>query len=247
MDGADHLGQSVTMSSPRRKPGSIAANRHKRARGWIPAFAGMTLACAAVMPTLAQEIVPPATRDVTPPGITPGPAGGGPLVREPTPPRPAEPPRWRRFFLPITTDAASFEIDGRLAIRIAGVTPPGLDDNCRFADGELWPCGRTALHALRMFLRGRAVECYFPPLDDLVEVTAPCRVGTTDLGLWLLKSGWGTANDLATGEYVAAVAAARCANLGIWRGVASADFCPERGEPAAAAPDQESPTPWLPE
>ncbi|MEO8677294.1 MAG: hypothetical protein ABI569_17080, partial [Casimicrobiaceae bacterium] len=52
----------------------------------------------------AEEIVAPATRDVTPSDMTPGPKGEGPLVRDPTPPRPPDPPRWRRFFLPETTD-----------------------------------------------------------------------------------------------------------------------------------------------
>lgn len=205
----------------------------------------------AASPALAQEIVPPPSRDVTPPGVTPGPSGEGPLIREPVPPPPPEPPRWRRYFLPVTTDAATFEIDGHLTIRIAGVTPPAVDDTCRFADGEPWPCGRTALHALRMFLRGRAIECFFPPADGLDEVTAPCRVGGTDLGHWLLASGWGRANDLATSEYLTAVAEARCANLGAWQGEERPDYCPGRPEPEPAVgpplePDSGS-GPWLPE
>ena len=48
---------------------------------------------------------------MTPPGVTPGPAGDGPLIREPVPPPPPEPPRWRRFFLPVTTDAATFAVE----------------------------------------------------------------------------------------------------------------------------------------
>lgn len=229
MDGADHLGESVS------------------------AVRALILALiVAAQSASAQDIVAPATRDVTPPGVTPGPKGEGLLVREPTPPRPPEPPRWRRYFLPATTDAATFVIDGRLTIRISGVTPPAVDAACSFADGEAWPCGRTALHAFRMFLRGRAVECYFPPVDDVAEVTAPCRVGETDLGRWLLAAGWARTNELATDAYLTAEVGARCANAGIWQGVARPDDCPARPEPepdVQAEPDVYEPDsgPWLPD
>lgn len=189
----------------------------------------------ALSPALAGEIVAPAVRDVTPPGITPGPAGDGPLVRAPAPPSPPEPPRWRRYFLPVTTDAATFQVRGGLTIRIAGVTPPVLDDACAFADGTAWPCGRTALHRLRMYLRGRAVECFFPFSDALAEVTAPCRVGGTDLGLWLLAAGWARANDLATDAYLSAAAGPRCARRGIWQGSEPPGYCPSPS-PARASP-----------
>jgi endonuclease YncB( thermonuclease family) len=213
----------------------------------------MTVCLAFLSTVLAQEIVPPTVRNVTPPGVTPGPAGEGPLIREAPPPKPPEPPKWRRFFLPETADAATFVIDGKLTIQVSGVTPPAVDDVCAFPDGSPWPCGRTALHALRMFLRGRAVECYFPPLGEAVEVVAPCRVGETDLGHWLLESGWARANDLSTDEYLSASATARCANLGIWQGAGRPDYCPEPAalevvpdEPLDATPS-EPVSPWLPD
>ena len=210
----------------------------------------MALLSASTSDVFAQEIVPPAARDVTPPGVTPGPSVDGPLLREVVPPPPPEPPRWRRYFLPPTTDAATFMIDGKLTIRVSGVTPPAVGDTCTFDNGEPWPCGRTALHALRMFLRGRAVECLFPYADSLAEVTAPCRVGGADIGGWLLASGWAAPNDLATGEYREASAAARCANLGLWRGTERPGDCPPpvrfdvspEGEPGETRS-----SPWLPD
>lgn len=188
----------------------------------------MFLLTSAGSPVGAQEpspeIVPPAMRDVTPPGITPGPSSEGPLVREPVPPPPPDPPRWRRFFLPKTTDAATFKVEGR-TIRIAGVTVPTRDEVCRGAQGGEWPCGRTALYSLRMFLRGRAIECFYPHADTAVEITAPCRVGETDLGLWLLDQGWARPGQYATDEYKAASAAARCRGRGLWRGPEKAEGC----------------------
>ncbi len=69
-----------------------------------------------------------------------------------------------------------------------------------------------------MFLRGRAVECFFPHSAQVVDIVAPCRVGKTDLGLWLLQQGWSAAGDLATVDYREAEHAARCGVIGIWRG-----------------------------
>lgn len=181
-----------------------------------------------VLPAVAAEIVPSASRDVTPPGIMPGPVGKGPLVREAVPPRPPEPARWRRYFLPVTTDAATFLVKGQ-TIRVAGVTPPAAAEVCRRGDGSEWPCGRTALYALRMFLHGRAVECFFPFVEGAAEITAPCRVGKTDLGSWLLAAGWAKASELATSEYLTASLGARCARLGIWVGEAPPDLCPAKG------------------
>jgi len=171
------------------------------------------------------EIVPPPDRDVTPPGVTPAPAGQGPLVRVPPPPKPPEPPSWHRFFLPATTDAATFKV-GDETIHISGVAPPPVDQRCRSHDGGNWPCGHSALHNLRMFLHGRAVECYFPASEGVVEITAPCRVGDTDIAGWLLSQGWVRPDDLATDEYRRLAASARCARRGIWRGEAPPASCP---------------------
>ncbi len=197
----------------------------------MKAGAGLVLALVVAAPVaLAQsgevEFASPAVRDVTPPGVTPAPSGEGPLIRVPPPPKPPEPPRWRRFFLPETIDAATFGVDGK-TVQISGVTPPPVGHTCRRDDGSNWPCGRTALYSLRMFLRGRAVECYFPyVLEQAADITAPCRVGGTDLGRWLLIAGWAEPDALATEDYRHAAAAARCAGRGVWHGTTPPASCP---------------------
>jgi endonuclease YncB( thermonuclease family) len=218
MDRADHLGEPVARR-PKRRPGALV----------LAAVAlVMTVPVPAATQEPAPEVVPRATRDVTPPGITPGPEVEGPLLREALPPPPPEPAKWRRFPLPETTDAATFRAN-RVTIRVSGVDPVPLDQVCRRASGEEWPCGRTALHALRMFLRGRAIECYLPPLGQAVAAIAPCRVGQTDLGAWLLQEGWGTPNDYATDEYRAAAVEGRCERHGMWQGAAADGTCPATG------------------
>jgi endonuclease YncB( thermonuclease family) len=183
------------------------------------------VAVAAATLATAQELRP-AVRDVTPPGITPAPKVEGPLERIPAPLRPPEPPRWWRFYLPETTDAATFVTQGR-TIRLSGVVPPPVEETCRNGDGTSWPCGRMALTSLRMFLRGRAVECFYPLVEAMPgEIVAPCRVGPTDIADWLLTQGWATPSDLATDGYRRDADQARCARVGLWRGAPQPDACP---------------------
>lgn len=191
------------------------------------------------MPSWAQEleIVPPPSRDVTPPGMTPAPVGPGPLVREPipAPPKPpvvrdpvlASPPdslRWHRFILPETTDAATFVVHGR-SIRIAGVLALARGATCHDAAGEDWPCGDVALEALRHFLLGRPVDCSFLGADKSDPLIAPCRVGRTDLGSWLLRQGWAKVGRRASQPYRHAADDARCAGRGLWHGADERPDC----------------------
>lgn len=177
------------------------------------------------------EIVPPPSRDVTPPGMTPGPGGTGPLVREAVPPPPPDPPRWHRFFLPVTTDAATF-VAGNRTIKVAGLVPPPRSKTCTEADGTIWPCGEVALASLRRFLYGRAIECWFGAADT-DPLTVACRVGKTDIGLWLASQGWAASADSAPDAYRKAAENARCARLGLWRFTAPTR-CPQAS--AAAKP-----------
>jgi endonuclease YncB( thermonuclease family) len=193
---------------------------------WIPVYAGMAMvwtSAVAVPFALAEDAAPP-IRNVTPPGMTPGPEVDGPLIRVPAPPRPPDHPRWRRFFLPVTSDAATFLVKG-LTIRIAGVAPPAVDATCRLADESDWPCGRMALYGLRMFLHGRAVECFFAPPGDVAEVVAPCRVGKTDLARWLLIAGWAKPAGNPSNDDLAAETMAQCSRAGMWRGDAAPNDC----------------------
>jgi endonuclease YncB( thermonuclease family) len=178
------------------------------------------------------EIVPPPSRDVTPPGVTPAPFASGPLIRDklPLPPSPPDPARWHRFELPVTTDAATLVTRERI-IRIAGVMALPRAMTCRSAAIGDWPCGSVALEALRHFLLGRPVECSFLTADKSNPLVAPCRVGRTDLGSWLLRWGWVTAAANASDDYRRAAAQARCAGLGVWHRADAEAGCAATGEP----------------
>jgi endonuclease YncB( thermonuclease family) len=197
-----------------------------RGAGCAAGAAMLALCFLLPAPVFAEEpeIVPPASRDVTPPGMTPGPAGAGPLVREAVPPPAPDPPRWHRFFLPVTTDAATF-VSGGLTIKVAGVVPPSRSETCPEKDGATWPCGEVALGSLRRFLLGRAVECWFGPADTGPQITVACRVGKADIGLWLVSQGWAKPAADASGAYRQAADAARCGQRGLWRD-GGRDRCP---------------------
>jgi endonuclease YncB( thermonuclease family) len=176
-------------------------------------------------------VVQPADRDVSPPGVMPIPPG--PLLREPAAPAPPDPPRWRRYVLPQTTDAATFAVPG-LTIHLSGVAAPAPTETCTTVDGETWPCGATALFTLRRFLHGRGIECYFPYPEGATDVTAPCRIGREDIALWLLQNGWARSDRLSTDRYRAAALAAACGRLGIWRGSVAPADCAGAGQAASS-------------
>jgi endonuclease YncB( thermonuclease family) len=196
------------------------------------ARAAVVVALVLAPSVVAAEGVAPATRDVSPPGITPPAITDGPLVRVPVPPPPPDPPRWRRFFLPATADAATFTV-GALSIHIAGVSPVAPGAICQDTDGTSWPCGQTALFSFRRFLHGRPVECYMAPPADAKDIAAACRIGTVDLGAWLLTAGWAKAGAGATDAYRSDASAAACAGVGIWRGAARPAGCPANTTTAA--------------
>lgn len=226
MDGAHHMGKPV--AGRNTVPGAMRL-----------AFAALVTAALLTGPVAGQErfdkdgleLVAPPVRNVTPPGILPGPEVDGPLYREPTPPPPPEPPRWRRFFLPVTTDSATFVTKDGLVIVLYGVAPLPVDLVCTRANGEDWPCGKTALFSLRRFLRGRAIECYLPPLDGIDRAVAPCRIGKIDIAHWLIRQGWALPDDETGADYDEAARDARCDRLGKWRGAEPDPACPEP-EPA---------------
>ena len=166
----------------------------------------------------AGEIVPPPDRDVTPPGVTPGPPFDGPLVRGPGRVRPLPPPpmRERRLGRVIATDAGTLAA-GALTVTIAHVTAPPLDRSCTDAGGRRWPCGRVARAELRRLLRARAVVCSPPAGPPRRRFTASCRVGHIDIGLWLSQQGWARPTATAPPLYHEAAAAARRAGRGLAR------------------------------
>jgi endonuclease YncB( thermonuclease family) len=186
---------------------------------------------APAAPEAPQAVVPPpsdlvtstvrSVRNVTAPGMTPAPVVTGPLEREAVPKRPPPPPRWKKFS-PVTVHEAGLLDLGARKVRLAGIVAPAEGRLCRppatgDATAEM-PCARLAMVALRSRIRAFGVECQVSTSDDTSDpAIAPCRIGKTDLALWMIEQGWAEAAPKAPDGYAAAEKAARCGQRGIWR------------------------------
>ncbi|WP_018182059.1 thermonuclease family protein [Kaistia granuli] len=162
----------------------------------------------------------PAPRNVTAPGMTPAPTGDGPLEREPVSKHPPAPPTWKIFSPVMVREAGLLDL-GRRKVRLAGIVPPDPDRLCHpgsTGDPKVdIPCARLAMVALRSRIRAFGVECRVAARDPGDPIVAPCRIGKTDLALWLVEQGWAEAAANAPDAYAAAETEARCARRGIWQ------------------------------
>lgn len=165
---------------------------------------------------LPVEPVRTRLRNVTPDYALPGPTISGtkitrlPDLVKPAPPKPPPKPIvWKR---PVVQSAAIL-LSEETTLKISGVTPLKLDEICLAGTDQQWPCGRFARTALRRLIRGRTIECDPVPTREKTITTA-CRIGSQDIGEWLVEQGW--AKGLA-GKFDAQMEAAKDTKSGMWR------------------------------
>ncbi|MCW7543296.1 thermonuclease family protein [Aurantimonas litoralis] len=170
-------------------------------------------------------LAPRLGRNVTPDGITSGPATDGPLRRlpprapDPSPQQAAEPENaeTRQILLPrpIARDTAHLTI-GRGTIALPGMASLPLERSCG-EGANAWPCGMRARTELRNYLRSRSIRCEVPEdFGDRDEtVTSACTLRGDDVGAWIVRNGWAEA--APDGPYQDAEAEARREKRGIWR------------------------------
>jgi endonuclease YncB( thermonuclease family) len=141
-----------------------------------------------------QELIRRDIRNVTPPGMLQAPKlEGTTIVREPAkvlpkpPPRPPKPDLYARP----TVEAAGMMRSGETSIRIAGIRPVGAEEICSGSDGRQWPCGIHARTALQRLIRQRTITCDPGGVrDDGGALARHCKVGSIDIGQWLVEQGW---------------------------------------------------------
>ncbi|MDE0921362.1 thermonuclease family protein [Aurantimonas coralicida] len=170
-------------------------------------------------------LAPRLGRNVTPDGITSGPATDGPLRRlpprapDPSPQQAAEPENTetRQILLPrpIARDTSHLTI-GRGTIALPGIASLPLVRSCG-AGANVWPCGMRARTELRNYLRSRSIRCEVPKdfgnRDE--TITSACTLRGDDVGAWIVRNGWAEA--APGGPYQDAEAEARREKRGIWR------------------------------
>ncbi len=150
-------------------------------------------------------------RNVTPPGVHRG-AVRAFEERPPQPPRAAEPDR-QRYARVLVETAGTLRVRDR-AIRIAGIDAPEIDEFCKDATGQSWPCGRAAAAALQRLVRQRSVECE-ADRETRDDTDAHCTVAGTQIGEWLVRQGWARPADPSTMQ--AAADEARDGARGMYR------------------------------
>jgi endonuclease YncB( thermonuclease family) len=125
------------------------------------------------------------------------------------------PPPTKRYFHVVVKDAGTLQA-GNHTIRLGDIEARGVDAKCTDAKGHDWPCGTRARFALMHFIRDRAVVCTLPPDGEGKSFSARCRVGNTDLSLWMVQQGWARYAPQAGPALVAAESQARANKVGIW-------------------------------
>jgi endonuclease YncB( thermonuclease family) len=115
-------------------------------------------------------------------------------------------------------DGDSLRIDGR-EIRLAGIDAPEYRQTCNDEKGAAWPCGKDARAALERLVQSGDVSCKTALEDRYGRALAGCRAGGSDLAEALARQGWAEgAHDRRFKEPSAAIAEAKRARRGIWRG-----------------------------
>lgn len=112
-------------------------------------------------------------------------------------------------------------VDG-VAVRLYGIASPDLDQFCKTAAGQPWPCGRAAASALLRTLRGSSVTCEGDAKDETGRVLATCFVGGDEVNALMVRNGAALAYRAHTDRYLPLEDAARADRIGVWQG----DFLP---------------------
>lgn len=113
----------------------------------------------------------------------------------------------------IDGDTLDFRGTPSARARIVGIDAPELSQTCRDAAGAEWPCGETALLALRSIVVD-GVRCSGDDLDRYGRILVACTSAKGDVGSAMVAAGMA----VASGRYREEEALARASKAGIWAG-----------------------------
>jgi endonuclease YncB( thermonuclease family) len=128
---------------------------------------------------------------------------------------PKSPPEPKLYYRVEVRDGGTL-VAGDVVIKLAGILAREPDAQCEAQGGEKWPCGAAARTALARLIHSRAVTCLQPP-GDKKAFAARCKVGSTDLSIWVVRQGWAEPAQTAEAALADAAKAARQDRIGIWR------------------------------
>jgi endonuclease YncB( thermonuclease family) len=118
---------------------------------------------------------------------------------------------------PRIIDGDSLEIEGT-RIRLHGIDAPEAKQTCQ-RDGIDWLCGQEASKALRDYVGDYELRCERLDTDRYGRMVARCFMPDgTDIGEWMVSSGWALAYRRYSNDYVDEEADAKTAERGLWAG-----------------------------
>lgn len=107
---------------------------------------------------------------------------------------------------------------GGVTVRLYGIASPDLDQTCKTAAGQPWPCGRAAASALLRTLSGSSVTCKGDAMDSAGHILAVCYAGGHDVNALMVRNGAALAYRPHTDRYLPVEDAARADRIGVWQG-----------------------------
>lgn len=121
-------------------------------------------------------------------------------------------------------DGDSLLMGGR-ELRLAGIdapewsaTRPAFRQSCEDERGQAWTCGAAARAVLESLVAGRIVTCADTGMRSYRRPVVRCFVDGRDLAEAMASGGWSAPHPDWPGPYDAAMAEAKAAGRGIWRG-----------------------------
>jgi endonuclease YncB( thermonuclease family) len=117
--------------------------------------------------------------------------------------------------VPVVIDGDTIEVDNK-RIRLFGIDAPEKRQTCLSSQGD-WPCGQVAAQELTQHLSKKSVVCIEHGRDRYKRMIATCRIGSEDIGAWMVGRGWALAYRHYSLAYVPDEEMAKDAGKGIWK------------------------------
>ncbi|MCH1482990.1 MAG: thermonuclease family protein [Alphaproteobacteria bacterium] len=108
---------------------------------------------------------------------------------------------------------------GNLSIRLFGIDAPEGRQNCIYADGSEWTCGKAAASAMAdIVAQAEQLQCTLIDVDRYGRLVMRCLAGDTDIAEALVKRGLAVAYRRYSKDYIGAEASAERGARGMWQG-----------------------------
>jgi endonuclease YncB( thermonuclease family) len=120
-------------------------------------------------------------------------------------------------------DGDTIDINGQ-RVRLEGIDAPELAQTCESVTGQSWPCGRSAVSALKRLIGNKQISCDPRGQDKYRRVLAVCFADGRNINEAMVRDGFAWAFVKYSSEFASAEAVAREAKSGVWQGRATAPW-----------------------